>query len=342
MKGMKQTEKSAEQRTVLHGFELKPDFAKVYKPTLIGKGGEHLVFSLEGKPDLVAKVHIRSVERFYPATIHGADPLHGFQHRWKEYLSDHRARRQDLREAFGAEHVLTQKVFLAKVPFVSEMKFALKQLAEQNAGLAPDQVWAIVNLQKKSELLGQAGTESITSGYAEMHEGVDDKYYTEATQKLLNGEAIPEHVFRLIQGARMTGLLDAMKLDPDIKDTVKKIAEGAIQFTQKMPHVCIDLAGAKNIVVGKKQGKATFEIIDPFAGKLTLDQVQDAWRRFTTRQIVRGSDRNYLLNGVNYLRTINGLAALSGSAERLPLLPEGVQLSRLEGRRLLAELSKAE
>jgi hypothetical protein len=342
MKDMRQTEKSAEQRTVLHGFELKPDFAKTYKPTLIGKGGEHLVFSLEGKPSLVAKVHMRSIERFYPATLHGVDPLHGYQHRWQEYLSDHRERRQDLREAFGAEHVLTQKVFLAKVPFVSEMKFALKQLAAQNAGLAPDQVWAIVNLQKKSELLNQAATESITSGYAEMCEGVDDKYYTEATQKLLNGDAIPEHVFRLIQGTKMTGLLDAMKRDPDIRDTVKQVAEGAIRFTQKTPYVCIDLAGAGNIVVGKKQGKATFEIIDPFAGKLTIDQVQDAWRRFTAHQVLRDSDRRFLLNGVNYLRTINGLAALSGSAERLPLLPEGVQLSRPEGRRLLEELSRVE
>ncbi len=340
MKDILQTEKTAEQKTVLRGFELKPDFADTYKPKLIGKGGEHLVFSLEGKPDLVAKVNTRSIERFYPTTIHNADPLHGYHNRWKAYLDDHRERRMALREAFGAEHVLTQKVFLAKVPFVMEMKFALNQLAEQNGGIAPKQVWAIVNLQKKSELIGQSGVESVAAGYAERQDDVDDKFYTEVTEKLLNGEGVPEHLFRLIQGTRMTGLLDAMKSDADIQKTVKEFAEGAIRFTQHPPHACIDLAGEGNVVIGKKRGKVDFEIVDPFAGKLTLEQVQNAWRRFAAHQPFQGWDRNVLLNGINYLRAINGLAALSGSAARLPLLPEGVQLNRLEGRRLLQELSR--
>ena len=340
MKEIRQTKKIAEQDSVLRGFELKENFLDIYKPKLIGKGGEHLVFSLEGKPDLVAKVNIRSVERFYPASMYNTDPLHGYQNRWQSYLNDHRERRMALRDAFGAEHVLTQKVFLAKVPFVTEMKFALKQLADQNAGIAPKNVWAIANLQKKSELLGQQGTESVVAGYAERPSGVDDKIYTEVTEKLLNGEAVPEHLFRLIQGSRMTGLLNAMKSDADIQKTVKEFAERAIRFTQNPPHACIDLAGEGNVVIGKKQGKADFEIIDPFAGKLTLEQVQDAWRRFAAHQPFQGWDRNFLLNGINYLRAINGLAALSGSAARLPLLPEGVQLSRLEGRRLLQELSQ--
>ncbi|MCC7357418.1 hypothetical protein IT408_02830 [Candidatus Uhrbacteria bacterium] len=340
MKEIRQTEKATERKTVLRGFEVKPDFITTYEPKLIGRGGEHMVFTLKGKPDLVAKVNMNSVERFYPATIHEIDPLHGYENRWQSFLDDHRKRRMALREAFGAEHVLTQKVFLAKVPFVIEMKFALKQLAEQNAGFAPKQVWAIVSLQKKSELLGKEGTKSIRSGYVERRGAVNEEGYALATQQLLNGEGISEQVFRTIQGKHMEDLIDEMKQDQGIKDTMKEFTEKAIQFTTNQPRACLDLAGEENIVVGKKNGKVNFEIIDPFAGMITLDQVQDAWRRFAKNQPLKGSDRYSLLNGINYIRTINGLSVLSDSVARLPLLPEGVQLNRFEGRRLFELLSQ--
>lgn len=320
-------------------YELGANFVEDYHPRLIGHGGEHVVFSLEGRPNIVAKVDLSSIDRLYRKSLSGENPLKGYQHRAKAYLEEKRRLRMALKQAFGAEHVLGQKTFFAKVPFTPEMRYELSHLQDQAAGIAPAFVWGLVEIQKRSRLIGQAGTESVTGGYAEWAaDTVPMESYAAATQALLNGEDIPKTQLRDVQGRHMLGLLGKLDHSKEWRDGTAEFVEGAITFTQGLAETCIDLAGGENVVIGRPGPgqRLTYELVDPLpTTTLTLPMVQDAWRKCLSRQPMTAQERNRLLNGMNYLRTINGLASYIGLAKRIKFLSEGVSIDVSQGKDLV-------
>lgn len=320
-------------------YDIGSNFIDEYHPSLIGRGGEHLVFSLEGKPDIVAKVDLASIDRFYGKSLDGQNPLKGYMHRAKAFMEERRQLRMGLKQAFGVEHVLSQKMFFAKVPFTPEMRFELRHLQERTVGIAPASVWSLVEIQKRSKLIGKPDVESVTGGYAEWSaDTLPVELYASLTQSLLNGEPVSKQDFKQVQGRQMLNLLERVDQEKEWEECLREFVQGAITFTKNTQGTCIDLAGGENVVIGKPDAGSpvTFEVIDPLpTTTCTIEMVQEAWRKYLLKQPISGPEQNRILNGMNYLRTINGLASYVDAPERLSFLPEGASIDIEQGKRLI-------
>jgi len=252
----------------------------------------------------------------------------GIKNRMQEFLQHGAEQYQEIKAYFGAEHVLNQKKFLLKVPMTEKM---LKEIYGGWAPPASGEVWGVVMIQKRAELEGSDNLSLDTAGYAE-DRALPRETYEESTRHLLYGDESlgmsgKEALLGLLgsDGDNMRSLIARAEHDKELGDTLKDLTEKMISYFEKTGMV-FDMVGDDNIAVMKENGYWTYKFVDAIypgtgdmrasAQKTVLDLAQG--------EVVDKPSRNDLMNTLNFVRTVNGLAEFTGSEKRIRIIPDEV------------------
>jgi hypothetical protein len=301
-----------------------------YEPKFIAKGGEHIVYEAAGHPDVVVKVASESLRTTIDWNAQHDLPMDSLPNeidiRAREYIKEEARRFQQLKAYFGAEHVLSQKKFLSKVPVTED---ALNNLYEGHPPLKGSEAWAVIAIQKRAEELSDPDHLALVAGYAEQGE-VSDEGWKAATDHLIFGESMEtplrENEFLEVQSnERIKALLKEAESDTDLKDSLKELIEKSIIYTEETGEI-LDLIGDDNIVFSKKDGKWNYRLVDalyPHSTKM-VERAKAIILKLSTGTGIDESEQNVLMNAFNYIRTINGLAEQLGVEKRLSIVPKGM------------------
>jgi len=325
-----------------------------YHPQVLDKGGEHVVYTVEGHRDVVVKVATGPLKdtldkifyKKYQKTHHKerAVSRQDFQETifdekdiMKKDIASGVKRYERMREWFGKEHVLPQRRVIAEVPLTKEI---IDELYENKSPGFIDKVKAIITVQKYTKEVNDPEHLAIVSGYAEQG-GVPEKMYSKATQHLIFGKT-PEQKIDQKELLKVQSTLDLKKLfsalekNEEIKKALKEFVIKAIAYSQETGEI-LDIAGHDNIIFykkdhDKKEGAWTHLLIDAIypGSPDIIDKSKEVLSAISSGQTIGVNEKIILLNSFNYIRTINGLAEQLGVEERIQIAPEGMKEEHID------------
>ncbi|MBM3204863.1 hypothetical protein FJZ48_02700 [Candidatus Uhrbacteria bacterium] len=188
------------------------------------------------------------------------------------------------------------------------------------------EAWSIVMVQKRTREIQSPDHLMVCSGYAESgkHGMVDQETYQRVTDAFIFGksqhEPFDREEFLSVQRTpALRELLDQCDKDEECRKTLKELIEKIIMYVQDTDEI-LDLAGKDNLILYQKNGTWKYQFVDALFPKANgLGESRRALARASRGEGLSQEDRDMLLNGVNFVRTINGLAAYLGVPDRLSL-----------------------
>lgn len=308
---------------------------KKYEPKFLARGGEHIVYEIPGRPNVVVKVEASSMKRIQRYNEVLKQPLDAMQPEMlapvQDYLEGHRKRYARLTEHFGKEHVLGQKEFLLKVPVTPDILNELYGGQPPKGAEETKESWAMVRVQKRAPEFNDPVRKTVVSGYAETGTP-DPDTYARATRALAEGDEhteVSSMEFRSLVPEKFRELLEIADTDDALKAVLRDFTERAMRYANETGEI-LDLAGADNVTVFKKDGAWQYRLVDALYPTGTnqsrvsmLDSAKSFAKDAVDGKTLDEGKTNVLMNTVNFLRTINGLAREVGATERIALLPEG-------------------
>lgn len=299
------------------------EIVRKFHPEFIAKGGGHAVYSISDHPDLVAKVDLHSIlsiMNYNSEHGHAADYLpaeklgegQDIRTSVEHEIGRDRDRLEDLRSYFGKEHILAQKSYLMKVPVSPAI---LRTIFRDKPHASLSEAWAIVTMQRKTEVPADPFHFSLTAGYAETHP-LDAAIYEWQTKMLFSTpetSGYTEGDFRefltMQQCSYLSELVAQSDTDKDLSFLLAELTTRAITYTKETGEI-LDLAGNDNLAVFKKDEAWSYQLIDalyPSASTITSEAASIV-RKIRKGKEINLHDRIVLLNVMNYTRTINALA----------------------------------
>ncbi|MDO8584545.1 MAG: hypothetical protein Q7R85_00285 [bacterium] len=307
------------------------EIVKKFKPEFIAMGGEHIVYSIPEHPDVVAKVNILSVRRILHENrraLQRPDALTDGAKRYMDnFLHEEAEKYQGVRAYFGAEHAPNQKKFLLKIPITKNI---LKAIGEESSGELAE-VWGVVMIQKRAELEGPDHFSLATNGYPEQRD-IPGGVYQAATMCLLYGDEYSglsgkEALLELLGegGGDLKNLIAAAEQDAKLRVMLKDLVEKLIVYFEKTGAI-FDVVGKDNIAIMKEGGVWTYKFVDaiyPEGVDVSAD-ARNAIVKLARKEEITDVERNEVLNTINFVRTMNGLAEFLGSEKRINIIPDEV------------------
>lgn len=298
-----------------------------YKPQFLAVGGEHVVYNIPEHPNIVLKVSILSVKINIDWNANHGRPIDflssEIETRYQEYLKNQNERYLQMKKYFGSNHVLGQKKFMIRVPITENI---LNTLYDGNPPIIGNEVWGIVTVQKKAEGISDPSRHTLIAGYSE-REDIQPEVYNEVTDNLVLGRNLGQRISKeqLIEvhpNPPLKFLLDGAENDENLKESLKDFVEKCIWYTEETDEI-LDLAGSDNVIFTKKDNKWTYRLVDALypLGK-SVKKAKSALLKISVGNELTKEDKIYLLNTVNYVRLINGLADLLGIHKRINIVPE--------------------
>jgi hypothetical protein len=249
---------------------------------------------------------------------------------------------------FGNGHVPNQTRHYRKVPVSREIIDQLYDRYERGRDI-PDsvrsftdvEVKSIVTIQERVEELGDEDRLSVTSGYAERSRfaGREDfkQAYDRTTDTAVLGkeDQIDSEELKKVQSG-MRELLDKAERDPRLRESLKEFVTRAIAYSGETGE-SLDLAGDDNIIFSEKDsGEWNYVLVDALYPSAPppedkMEQTKailaklDGYNEGDLNPL-GPQEQNILMNIVNYVRTINGLANYLGIDERINITPERVDI----------------
>lgn len=287
-----------------------------YKPSFAGMGGEQVVFDIEGHPDVVAKVHKHRLGRILDYNLTEGAPPDAMKQRLRrhmeERLKQERERFVELRAYFGREHVLPERQYLQTVPVTDELLHAIHERGTTELSLPEGvhDVWTVLRIQKRlpEAALGEDAL-SIKFRYAESDYGLEAEELEAMNAQLLDDpkEATFADMDLMMFGNNEKALVNALKEDEGLRDTVGSFVKDAMRFTRETGEM-LDLAGELNAALYKKDGAWTYVLADAFYPGQEYEKGIEAFRKLVAGEELDDWQASPLLNAMNYARLLNGLA----------------------------------
>ena len=323
-------ERQGQLENVYELNDVEHDLVSKYHPTFLAKGGEHIIYELPEHPHVVVKVRVDTLKKVMEWNIEHDAPVTSLSpeiaSRAHQYLEREQKRYRQLQKYFGSDHVPGQEEFLMKVPVTESL---LRELYEGNPPALTGEAWSVVMIQKRVEALRDAERLALVAGYAE-HGDVPEDVYDRVTKDLVFHEEtehlVESNEFHQVQSHEdLQRLVTRADTDSDLRDVLKEVVARMIAYTEETGEI-LDLAGDDNLIIHRKDDAWTFTLVDalyPGEDKM-MEKARDALRTVSDGGEMDEEYRNILLNALNYVRTVNGLAKQAGVEERIHLLPEGV------------------
>lgn len=303
-----------------------------YKVKFLGLGGEHMVFSIESHPNIVAKVDYQKLKKIIELHNQTDTPLDSisdeFKARVNEFIEEDRTRTAELKKFFPGA-TLKERVYLQTVPVTKQL--LAEALTDQDPVVQGfdegiHNIVTIVRIQEKApDSAVDERALSIAFSYVEQDQSFDRDVYKEANKVLIDGEGtVEEKLFRAVLNQNGIDLLDRMNKDKDLSLVVKKIVEQAIAYITQTG-AGLDLAGEHNVSVYKEAKKWKYLLLDAKYGSNLIEQAKQVLNKINHDQKIEHNEANQLMNALNMIRLINGLAALTGSEKRLDIFNEPIE-----------------
>lgn len=312
------------------------EIIRKYRPRFLGRGGEHVVYEIPEHPDVVAKIDVDLLRKAleYRAQNREAGVPADFitesdRAKLDEQLRAKRACYEKMREIFGREHVLPERIFFMKVPITDAIRDAIFHGPTPDAVKtdAASEVWAVVKIQRRAPELNNPERFGIVGGYLEQRDPHPEVYrrVTAATIEHEEGAHFTTDEFRELMGSPIEELLEKAETDAAIRTALIDFVRRAIQYTNETGEL-LDLAGFDNVPFWREpDGTWNYRLVDAlypgYGNSAKLELAPGALIRAAAGEQLDNDTRVGLLNAVNYVRLVNGLAAYLGEGERIDLVP---------------------
>ncbi len=310
------------------------DINGLYGPKFFDKGGEHAVYEVEGHQKVLAKVNIDTIRAFVARGHKEGLSINEMSSKMKYasdiYIEEDKKRQKILVEVFGSEHVPKIRKFVMKVPVTED---TINELFKDQTSLYfgsdkskyPKELNALVSIQEKVKRSQDADVEYVLSGYAEKTDVFEDDYVKQ-TQDLVfkpNDEGVEggedktpvdfdkESFLRAQHVPYLRHLFKNLDKRPMLFDAVLEFLHKTIRYVEMSGEV-LDIVGRGNVAFIPGRKECDYQLIDALypSGGLTILEIKKSLLNFREKgDSISEQDINNIYNGLNFVRTINGLAA---------------------------------
>lgn len=303
-----------------------------YEPKFLAKGGEHIVYEIPGRQDVIVKVDARIIRKSQEHNASLGRPLDSsdpdIMPVVEAKLKEDRQRLQQFREHFGREHVPNIKQDYIQVPITPQMTYILHNNRPPVGWKEAKEVWSIVRVQKRVPEVIMAGTLGVQFGYMEMRSHESNEQYERLTRAFVDGQSADDFNPNELDKTVLTvaGILSTAEKNPACATALRDFVSKAISYAKKTGEI-LDLAGKDNVVFFEKDGVWDYKMIDALYGGETdmLKLMEPILRKVASGVKLDAIEQNKLLNTVNFVRGINGLAARLGVSERVEMVPDDLK-----------------
>jgi hypothetical protein len=326
---------SETQKNQISPYEVKEIDSPIvehYQPQYLAQGGEHIVYQIPDHPNVVVKVLADSVKRVIEVNADKGVPADTITDELRdsggEYIKKESERFNRLKEIFGKEHVLNQKKSIVKLPINEKI---LAKLFNDNPPAHPEEVYGIVVVQEAAQEFRDENRLTVVSGYAESSD-INPELYNSVNAKLLSGEDVSkEELLGLQSNNHLAKLLNKSESEDSLKDVIRDFVTHAIEYTDKTGET-LDLAGSDNVIFFEHDGIWNYKLVDALYPQRSnmIERTRQAIEQVQMMGITEPENVNILMNSLNYIRTINGLASLFGIEERINVLSENDDIESLD------------
>lgn len=314
----------------------------------LGKGGEHLVYT---SPEVkekkkVAKIDMESLLGATREKIkNGMAPS---KETARPFIDEKNRRLEELKRAFGVDHVPYQKAYYLNVPINKRLlieinnKFdgqSIQLTQDEVEKFNDDQTWAIVVIQDKLVEFADPNRISFASGYAENNDEIKDEAHLEdylnvtslSVLNLNSSEQIDIDKAKNIHSG-ISEVVETAKTDPVLKEQLKDFVAKSVQYSNQSGEI-LDIAGSDNVFFAKDtEGNFNYLIPDAlYPGRSEIESRIEMTKKIIKHAVDSGVvnledwERNTLMNTLNYVRVINSLSIWLGLEQRISIIPDELE-----------------
>lgn len=310
-----------------------------YQPRFLARGGDHLVYEVNDHPGVIIKASTFKIKDILSSNAENNLPLDSFSGDLKigieKEIAEKNSQIRQLRKYFGNEHTLSERRYSMKVPVTKELLDNIFQDDWQNR-LPPQgsesikEAWSAVIIQERADAVSDPDHLGLYfGGFLEERE-CDPEEYKKLNESLIkksiqSTEDI-ERFFKLQDNPQTHALQDVMartENDPALKEVLEELVRKLISYAQETGNI-LALAGKDNIILYQQKGKWNYLLVDalPIHNEPVFREAQAILHKFTNGDEITKHDKTLLMKVMNFTRTVNGLSASLGIANRLNLIPE--------------------
>jgi hypothetical protein len=307
-----------------------------YNPRFLARGGDHLVYEAEGHPDTVIKASTFKIQNILTDNAERGLPLDGISDEMRASLEketeEKNAQIRLYREYFGAEHTLSERRYVMQVPVSPEIIQEI--FANDWKDRKPPQgidtiqdVWTAAIIQKKAPEISDPNHLGLYFGgfIEERKDQADLSEYENLNKAFLGKNPVtPEDLelfFKTQDNPKthaLAGLLAKASEDAALKAAVEDFVRKSIRFAEETGNI-LALAGEDNVILTPKDGDWNYLLVDaiPLYNEPIFALAKEAQARADSGERAHAQDKAFITRALNFVRTMNGLAAVLGLEERL-------------------------
>lgn len=309
-----------------------------YNPRFLARGGDHLVYEAEGHPDTVIKASTFKIKDILVGNTERGLPLDSLSEETRGLLekevTEKNAQIRMYREHFGTEHTLPERRLLMRVPISQEIiqeifKNGWKDRPVPEGISEINEAWSVVVIQEKAPQISDPKHRGLYfGGFIEEREVQPSQSdYEQLNAAFLGKETITQEDLELFFRTQdnpdthaLADLLSSAAADSSLGAAAEDFVRKSVSFAKSTGHI-LALAGEDNVILYPKDDGWDYLLVDaiPLYNDPILTSAKEAQERERAGEQLSNQDKAYVTRALNFVRTMNGLAAALGMEERLPL-----------------------
>jgi hypothetical protein len=308
-----------------------------YQPRFLNRGGEHLVYLVDGHPNLVIKASTYKIKDSVMSIIDRQGDVDDSvleseaREKYEDEIKKKNEEIRQLRSSFGKEHTLKERRYLMKVPVSHEL---LKEIFYNDyfARVLPDsakninEVWTHVVVQEFTKISNDPNRLSLTYGHFLENGDVDPELYKRVTSVLVDPLSIEfkERDFLDLQDCSrnksLSNLITMAETDNQLREQLELFVKNAIEYAERTGQI-LALAGEDNVLFSQENGVWDFLLVDalPNSPEPIFQIIKGLSEKISKNINLTSDDKEYLKRGINFVRIINGIARSLGLQDQLKL-----------------------
>lgn len=328
---------SAEHLTPFNKLPAEHEAVIKYRPRFLARGGDHLVYEVEGHPETVIKASTFKIKDILIENAERGLPLDSITEETRELIekevAEKNAQIRMYREYFGIEHTLPERRLLMRVPISQKIieeifKDDWKDRSMPKGVGEVSEVWSAVVIQEKAPQISDPNHRGLYfGGFVEEREVQPDPSEYEQLNAVFLGrgsitQADLELFFRTQDNPdthALADLISSTSADANLRTTVEDFVRRSVSFAKETGHI-MALAGEDNVILyPTAEGGWNYLLVDaiPLYNDPILTSAMEARELHNAGGQLSSKDKAYITRALNFVRTINGLAAALQMEERL-------------------------
>ncbi len=320
---------------IFNSFNPEREKIKLYNPKYLDKGGDHLVYEIEGHPDIVIKASTFKIKDILSENPNGQIEPH-LENKISEEILQKNSKNRNLKKYFGEKAVLSEKRYLTKVtisPMIMEEIFSCdwKHRTLPEGYQETKEVWTVATIQKKSEIITSPTAISFNFGGFMEENNIELGSLDVLNQTLLSGAGL-EHSesdlffknVNIVGKSNLKNINDLITSDESFKNVFEDLILKIIKYTNETGDI-MALAGVNNLVFSKnsESGLWEYNLIDvlPVHTEKMFEVSKKVIGKYLIGEHIDELERTILVKTLNYVRVINFFAKSLGLKEVLNILP---------------------